>query len=98
MANADLQKLITPLLPEPGAIEQTSDNSVTLTGGDPGAVIVRITAAALEARPRIYAECPGNPRREQASRRKGTFRKIIRADAMKRTRMTAAALAVAAAR
>jgi len=48
MEHVDLQKLITPLLPEPCSVEQADANSVTLTGGDPGEVIVRITAPAVE--------------------------------------------------
>jgi hypothetical protein len=35
-------------MPEPCSVEQGDDNSVTLTGGDPGEVIVRITTDAVE--------------------------------------------------
>ena len=48
MTQADLHNLIRPLLPEPCSVEQGDDNSVTLTGGDPGEVIVQITADAVE--------------------------------------------------
>jgi ribosomal protein L40E len=48
MTQTDLQDLIRLLLPEPCSVEQGDDNSVTLTGGDPGEIIVRITATIVE--------------------------------------------------
>jgi len=48
MTLAGLQDLIRPLLPEPCSVEQGDDNSVMVTGGDPGEVIVRITSTAVE--------------------------------------------------
>jgi ribosomal protein L40E len=48
MTLTDLQDLIRPLLPEPCSTEQGEDNSVTLTGGAPGEVIVRIAATTVE--------------------------------------------------
>jgi hypothetical protein len=48
MTQTDLHNLIRPLLPEPCSIEQGDGNSVTLTGGAPGEVIVRITATIVK--------------------------------------------------
>jgi hypothetical protein len=48
MTLTDLQDLIRPLLPEPCSVEQADGNSVTLIGGDPGEVIVRVTSTAVE--------------------------------------------------
>ncbi len=47
MTQADLQNLIRPLIPEPCSVEQRK-SSVTMVGGEPGEVIVRITATTVK--------------------------------------------------